>query len=213
VCVLVVAGAFTIGCCSLESEAKVRLVGMYVQLGGIIAVVSKLMEARRLFPSRTRFWQRFVWLSNWLFPPPPIEASLSATEEGDRASMRGRVSPSADTPLSGRVELLEQYYANLYDEVGRVQERIEKSDQRFSDELHTERAARERADSEIKQALEKATVGSLPLDYLGVVAVIVGTFLQGASKEIAHRIGELPCVSLNDVLIGWKFAKSIFGVP
>jgi hypothetical protein len=180
----VVAGAFTIGCRSLDSEAKIRLVGLYFQVGGIIAIVFKLMEARQLFPPQTSFWQR---LFNWFFPTK-IEAVMRASEQGDRVSMRLRGSPSPDTPLSERVDLLEKHCANLFDEVGRLQGRIENSEQRF----HAERAARETADRDIKQTLETATVGSLRLDYAGVAAVIIGTILQGASQEIANLVRGLP---------------------
>jgi Arc/MetJ-type ribon-helix-helix transcriptional regulator len=149
--------------CSLDTEAKLRLSGMVVQLYGFAAVALKLIEV-------TGLWQRLF--------PPPIVGSLAVTEEGDILHAHVTVPASTEEKL----ETLRQQFANHSDY---VRNELKQIDQRISQAIGRERAERQ-------LALEEARRHGHRFEWIGFWAFLLGTALQGASVELAKWVGVMP---------------------
>ena len=155
--------ACSLGPIPLDTEAKLRLSGMFVQLYGFVAVALKLIEMAGL-------WQQLF--------PPPIAFSFAVTEQGDTASMHVTVPVSAEE----KVEMLWQQFAAFSDY---VRNELKQIDQRISQAAKLERAERERA-------LEDARRHGHHFEWIGLAAFVIGTILQGTSAELAKWAGVVP---------------------
>jgi hypothetical protein len=168
------------------------------QLSGFVTVVLKLVAAKRQFQLPMNSFRQ--WLGRFpQFPPyhhvlSPEPAALHI--EGGLGP-RLRVASGPTTPLDQKVALLEQQYAELFDEVGRLDQEVKKNAREIWEALKAEIAERQRAEA-LGQQLQEAVVGHLELDIAGVLYFIIGTIAATASTEIARWLGAEPC----------KFAQS-----
>ena len=67
-----------------------------------------------------------------------------------------------------KVALLEQQYAELFDEVGRLDQEVKKNAQEILEAVRAEIAERQKAEKRLREQLEEAVVGHLELDLAGV---------------------------------------------
>jgi hypothetical protein len=114
-------------------------------------------------------------------------------ESGDSMSGRARLSSEPGTPLERRIQLLEENYASLFDEVGGLDRNIKENARKFSEGLSFEQSEREKSDKKIEENLREAVVGSFHLDNLGVLYFAIGTIAGTASVEIAKWFGQGAC--------------------
>jgi hypothetical protein len=192
--VLVVFLFFAFGSCL---EREIRLSGMALQLLGVMLVAVGLRDTRRAFDNEPTTWQAIKewWLGRPKFGPQHhILAAAGGSLGMATASGRARVGPGPTTSLERRVEILEQGYASLFDEVGILSAEAQKKAAELTDLINIERSERQQADTRAGDQLRKAVAGGLPLGRVGAILFLAGTAAGTASPEIAALFGQGACL-------------------
>jgi hypothetical protein len=198
-------------------ERAVRLMGMFLQLLGVITIVLRLRAAQRQFPGQTLG----VWLQRRpRFRHTVTSATLMANDSADTASFRDRVGPGPQATLEQRVAILEDSYTKLFDEVGGLGKELRQRADELSNKLHDETSAREARDKMIEEQLRETAVGSLHLDawgcYSSFWALLPGQFLRrsprrwgppGASKRPAAPTADR-CKNMTTIILAVGRATS-----
>jgi hypothetical protein len=176
-----------IKCC----EQQVRLTGMLLQLLGVVTVALRLRAAQRQFP-----WQA---VTEWLKRRPRFGVTHQILSAGTvsigvgtmRARMRVGAGPLSS--LEDRIGVLEKNYANLFDEVGALDQELTQKTAELSTNLKIESTTRVESDKKLEEKLKEAVVGVLHLDLWGVLYFVLGIIAGTASSEIASFFGAAPC--------------------
>jgi uncharacterized protein (TIGR04206 family) len=167
-------------------EKDFRLLGMLLQLVGVLTVAKVLIDSGRLFKKPT-FRERIAqYFKRFPRRHVPIHGSLSAQEEGhDIARVRVFVSPSPDTPLEKRVEMLEEKTKNLFSEVDELGEKIRAQSDGLALKITEEVTQRKAGQRAFEEQLESAIIGGSHVEWWGVIFFIVGIILASTSPELA----------------------------
>ena len=134
-------------------EEEMRLGGLILQLFGFLTVVLKLVAAKGQFQLPTNSIRQ--WLERFpKFPPyhhvlGPEPGTLKM-ESGLAPRMRVAFGPT--TPLDQKVARLEQQYAELFDEVGRLDQEVKKNAQEILEAVRAEIAERQKAEKRTQRA-------------------------------------------------------------
>lgn len=177
-------------------ERRVRLVGMALQLLGVTLVAVGLRDTRRAFEDQPTTWQaiRAWWLGRPRFGPRNIVLEAAGLTVGvSGGSARMRVSPGPNTPLERRVEMLQEQYALLFDEVGALANETKKRDDELSNALKAESDQRQKGDARTKDQLKRAVAQGIPLGRVGAILFFLGIIAGTASLEIAKLFGAGAC--------------------
>jgi len=191
--VLLIGVAFVLAACL---ERQIRFSGMLLELLGLLIVVIGLRDTRRAFDDQPTTWEsiKLWWAGRPRFGPQHDVVAVAAGSLGlAGGSVRARVSPGPNTPLERRVVLLEQQYANLYDEVGKLGEEAKRTADEFSKALDMERAERQQADQNTKDQLKNAVAEGIPLERVGGISIATGMVAATASAELVSLFGAGPC--------------------
>ena len=175
-------------------EVRIRYCGLGFELAGIVTVALGLEDRRRLFDRPNPFqltWDRLKqWWSKWwrpknhVFTPEPGEyltTGLSA-----KASV-WRIAPSGSS-LDERVSVLESNIASLRNEEADISKAIQEETRKRGEAQASECQAREAADNTLMKKLQELGAGSLQLEWLGIVWLLLGVILATTSSEIASAI-------------------------
>jgi hypothetical protein len=114
-------------------ERLVRLIGMILQLLRLVTIVLRLWAARRQFPGQ--------WWRRWLQRRPRLRARhivISATGAAlsfSSGRARARVTLGPQAQLEQRVAMLEENYTKLFDEVGGLDNELQRRTDRLSAKL------------------------------------------------------------------------------
>ncbi len=194
--IAILGGLVTVGViCILSStclERQIRLSGMGLQLVGIAVVLVGLWDTRRAFENQPTTWGRIKqwWTGRPRFGPQHRVLQAQAALFGDSvASARVRQGHGPNMPLDGRIALLEQQYASLFDEVGALSAETKKGIDDLTKALGSERSERAAGDKSTKDQLKKAVAEGVPLEVLGSLFFMLGTVAGTASPEIAVLFG------------------------
>jgi hypothetical protein len=177
-------------------ERRVRLVGIALQLLGVILVAVGLRDTRRAFEDQPTTWQAIKewWLGRPRFGPRDIVLQAAGVAAGASfGSARARVSPGPNTPLERRVEMLQEQYAELFDEVGALANEIKKRDDELSNALKVESDERQKGDASTRAQLKRAVGQGIPLGRVGAILFFLGIIAATASPEIANLFGAGAC--------------------
>jgi hypothetical protein len=173
-------------------ERQIRLISLGLQLIGFGTVAWGLREARKLFRKPTFLQGLAEWFRRFpRFGPRNTITGVGAASLGlSTASGRGRVSAGSGTPIERRVEILEQSYASLFDEVGTLTDVVKRDTDELRSASQVEAEARKAADKAIEARLDEAVVGGLHLEFVGLFFFLVGMILSAVSPEISSVLGE-----------------------
>lgn len=170
-------------------EARVRWIGLLLQVSGITMVMKGLSELRVQFdrpslPSSMREWlrDRPRWNQkkiDLVIAPSPAVAGTGACS----ARVFASVLPTAT--LEERVATLEWNQKNQYSEIGDIQNRLAQESHSRCRDFGSERNERITEDEKIRQRQESSTVGGLTLQYVSIFWLLLGTVLGTGSAEIA----------------------------
>jgi hypothetical protein len=177
-------------------ERRIRLVGATLQLLGVILVAFGLRDTRRAFEDQPTTWQAIKqwWSGRPRFGPRNIVlAAAGLAGGGSFSSARARISSGPNTPLERRVQLLEEQYVQLFDEVGVLTENTKKRDDELSNALTVEREERQKGDANTKEQLKRAVAQGIPLGRVGAIFFFFGIIAGTASPEIAILFGASAC--------------------
>ena len=172
-------------------EREVRLIGMALQLLGVVTILMRLRAAHRQFPRQM--------LNRWWLRRPKFRVgSTVVSGTGTAMSMatarvEARVIPGPQATIEQQIKMLEDNYARLGDAVGGLDREVKKRIDDLSTKLTAETASREAGDKKTEEQVREATVGTLHLDAWGVIFFVVGIIAGTASPEIAVLIGGGSC--------------------
>jgi hypothetical protein len=170
------------------SEPTIRLVGLAMQLLGILTVIWGISETRALFghPSFAATFRR--WFKAFPFRRSSIVVGVGAATLGvATAKGRGHVTHSAgpDATVEARLDSLEQNIGRLHDRITGLQRETDAEFQRAAEKLTAERDARSAQDQELGFKLEATGTGGVHISAIGAFWLFVGVALSSASVELA----------------------------
>jgi hypothetical protein len=181
---------------STDAAAAVRYAGTLLQVAGLMTVAWGLHNVRKLFPwhlsvgRRIRNW--FGQVAAAFRPPKPITAQARAVGEvsvAGKVRVRRGVGPNAS--VEQRLDVLEGTLNAIQEEMDvAVHELMTKVD-RLGTDLGNERAERKQADDTTMQLIDKATVGGLNLEVVGLFWLTLGVLGQGIPDELLRLISLL----------------------
>lgn len=186
-----VAVTFHVGFRAECLERGIRVAGMLLQLVGFALVAFVLMNTGKLFARAQPVQFIRAWLRRFpkYGPRNVILGAGGATLGVFTASGRGRVTSGPNTPLEDRVAMLERGYASLFDEVGKVDERLVAHVKDTKDSFTRESSDRKLAIDQVTERLTSAVAGDLHLQILGVVLFVLGVIAASASPELLGWFG------------------------
>jgi hypothetical protein len=170
-------------------EARVRWMGLLLQVSGIITVIKGLSELRVQFDRPSLPSSMHEWLRNrprWnekkiglIIAPSPAVAGTGA------CSARVFASVLQTATLEDRVATLEWNQKSHYNEIGDIQNQLAQESHSRRRDSGSERSERITEDEKIKQRHESSAVGGLSLQYVSIFWLLLGTVLGTGSAEIA----------------------------
>lgn len=178
---------FILGC----REKDIRLLGMFLQLGGFLTVAKGLRDSGKLFEKPTvreriaLYFKGFPRrrITNHIFSAQGISAKAMI------GSGRGMVLPGPATPLEKRVDMLEERTKNLFSEVGELGENLRVQSDELTLKITEEATERKAGHRAFEEQLEKAVIGGIHVEWWGVIFFIAGIILASASPELSGLLG------------------------
>jgi hypothetical protein len=173
------------------SEPKIRIIGMILQLCGVVTVAWGVREARKLFGHPDFFQLMLAWAKR--FPKyhlKPITGELDVTLPGYSVSGSGYSwqTTGPDTPIDERLAAIEANLSTLNVRLDQTQEQLGHVTRTINSQLHEERLLRETEDQETRKKLEAAQTGGLRISMVGLFWLSLGVIMSSASVELAKLI-------------------------
>lgn len=171
-------------------ENYIRLLGMALQLCGVVTVAMRLRGSGRLFRKPTIRERIALYFDK--FPRRHgtthilSAKGMSATVSIGRVKVR--VSPSPDTPLERRVEMLEEKTNELFVEVDEIENNLRKQSDELTLKITEEITERKAGHRAFEEQLERAFIGDIHVDWWGVIFFIAGIILASLSPELAFLL-------------------------
>lgn len=170
------------------TEPAVRLIGLVLQLGGIVTVVWGIVETRQFFGMQSPLRAFKEWVSRFPLRRQTAISAVSATLEGGftisaRASSSWPIDPTTD--LEQRVLTLERNLPLTQQRISTVENEFERVTQELRGELKSEAQHRLALSEHVQSQLLTYGTGGLHISAIGAVWVFLGTVLGTASPEIS----------------------------
>ena len=182
------------------SDFRVKLLGMVLQLVGILTVWLDLTAAARHFGKGgplSFFSSTREWLKAGIFGSPTIALGGSTSVCLGVITGRGRARQPVkpDAALAVRVAALEANLAQIDADLENAFKEIEERTSELKSKISAEAAAREHSINEVKRSLENTATGNYAPLAFGAFWLAVGVVLATLAPEIAlaaaGRWGEL----------------------
>jgi hypothetical protein len=172
-----------------QSEAAIRVIGLALQLAGILTVAWGIVETWRFFGlgqplAPVRAWIRRYPLRKRII----IAAASDSVEFSDAASARGHTSwPLKPTsPIEERVEAIEKNIPLMQDRISRTQIELDNAVRTLQGELKIVATSSNEQVQRVHSQVRLFGTGSLHISAMGALWLFVGSILSTASQEL-HR--------------------------
>lgn len=189
--IFVVLVAFVIILLLGSSEETIKIVGMVLQLLGILTVIYGIEETRKLFGHPSTVASSWQWLKR--FPPFGGRTIYTTAKFSGSSSLsaRGRVSTKVDpnTSVESRIEALENDIERLHERISMTENEIDSKFRKHKQDLEGERSTRESEDQKILTKLEATEMGGVHISAMGAVWLFVGVILSSIPKELSNWFG------------------------
>jgi len=168
------------------TEPRVRITGWALELFGLGTVAWGIRETRRQFGRPDIFANFRAW---WARRPKlrhHVAAGAMHGSGGAIASATGYLSHGTppNPTLEDRIVALEANLQGVNEHVDQVQREFHKEVVARDEALSSERQAREKEDTEIKQKLESVETGGLDVSMMGVVWLAIGLTFSTIPNEL-----------------------------
>lgn len=187
-CASVCAAAIAVVLSQGGAEPAVRLVGLVLQLLGIVTVVWGIVETREFFGMQSPLKLLVQWLSRFPLRRRTIAVAVGeAVEANDALSVRGHKSWPIDptAPLEQRVSALERNLPLVQERISNFQTELDRTAQALNDQLRFEQQHRLALSHELQNQLKTYGTGGLHISAIGAAWVFLGTVFGTASIEIS----------------------------
>jgi hypothetical protein len=168
-------------------ELRARIIGVMLQLLGLVTVAIGLRNMRKLF-GRPSFAEWFRdWLSRFLLnfrKPEPIEITPApATASSGVGQPTVRISASADSTSEERISLIERDVDLLRTSLDRLQKDFAENLRKLSGRTTQHVLTLKRVDRQLQSQLQEVAVGGLRLEVLGLSWLLIGLVLATLPQE------------------------------
>lgn len=187
-CASVCAAAIAVVLRQGGAEPVVRLVGLVLQLLGIVTVVWGIVETREFFGMQSPLKLLLQWLSRFPLRRRTIAVAVGeAVEASDALSARGHTSWPIDPTalLEQRVSALERNLSLVQERISTFQAEFDRTAQALKDQLRFEQQYRLALSHELHSQLKTYGTGGLHISAIGAAWVFFGTVFGTASIEIS----------------------------
>jgi hypothetical protein len=187
--VTVIIGSLIVAFLPTVNESRIRVVGLVLQLCGILTVAWGIAETRKFFGRPSVFTIARNWIKHFpKFRRNTVLGAANITLGASTLSARGYVwsNPKPGASLEERVSVLEKNLDRIKDTTYEVQCQLDKEVRSRESSIVSERQSREQADQEIRNKLEATETGGLNLSLIGIVWLSVGLILSTVPTEIIH---------------------------
>lgn len=184
---VVLIGSFLCAFFPVTNEPRIRIVGLALQLFGVMTVAWGVSETRKLFGRPSIFSIALEWLKR--FPPFRRGIVLSAgtgeySLEGFSAKANVWSNPGPNPSLEERVLIVEMNINNLRDRTSQIEQQVDEETRARQQAEISDRQAREQADQDTRHKLELTETGGLHISLMGILWLSVGLILSSMSNEI-----------------------------
>ena len=169
------------------TEPTIRIVGLALQVCGIVTVVWGIIATRQFFGMKSPQKTIVDWL--WrcpLFGKSTIGAVGAALSASGVTSTHGyaslSINPSAE--LEQRVSVLEQSIPMMQDRISGLQVELTHASQSLKDQLKSEQQDRLALAERFDGRLKSYGTGGLHISAIGAVWLLLGAVLSTASAEL-----------------------------
>lgn len=164
-------------------EDRLQNASAILAIGGLVLVARGFLELREHFGKEaawvtlTRFLRDFAAA---LRSPRAINAQVSvAASTTMTAGLRARVGAGAGSPLDRRVQILEDNYTRLFDEVGVLGDEVRQKHSEVLEQIAKERSVREKQVTDAEALVETVTIGSLGNELIGWIWLLASALISG----------------------------------
>lgn len=171
------------------SEDAFRLLGMFLQLGGVLTVVWGILKTRADFGQPTVRSQFQRWLNEFpSFRPRTITASMNGVLPGlfGQVYASSTHSPSADQSIEGRLRHLEMIVRELEVAQGDIHIAVLQAEKKAQQALDAQARQFAGRIADVSKKIETTATGGIHVSAVGVVLLFVGTIFGSAAPELSH---------------------------
>jgi hypothetical protein len=168
-------------------ELRARIIGVLLQLLGLVTVAIGLRNMRRLF-GRPSFaaWFR-DWVSRFLLsfrkPEPLVITPAPASASTGVGQPTVRISASANSTSEERISLMEKDVDLLWTSLDRLQKDFAENIRKVSARTTKDVLTLKRVDQQLQNHLEEVAVGGLRLEVVGLSWLLIGLVLATLPQE------------------------------
>ncbi len=167
------------------SDFWLRVLGMALQIIGVLAVWHDLTSAARQFGRDGIMLRTWRWLKAGF-------SNRTITMEGSfhvscdmSARMKRRRQFDSTAPLDERVKALEVNFGYLDEDLGELEQGVDRQKEEWTKAVKDEAASREREITGVKESIESAVAGNYPILLFGAWWLFVGIVIASLAPEIA----------------------------
>lgn len=172
-------------------EQDVRWIGLLFQVVGFTIVIMQLDTRRKLFKKPSIFSK----IENyWRSFPSPFFRTISNSGHGiggvaGSVSVSLRVRPAGNGTLERRIEFLESEIEDLKRQMQETDRYLREYRAESEKSLDEVREQMREGDNRLERLIDKAFVGGINLEWVGILYFIVGVVLATASSDISLYLG------------------------
>lgn len=167
------------------SDLRLRLLGLALQLLGILTVWHDLTSTAGKFGMSGIFRSLWVWLKEFSYKPRMVYADISEQVNAvDSARVKKRWTTKANASLAERVSKLEENFLWLDQDLSSMQQAIDRKTSELDSKINTHREFADSSIREVKERLKETATGNFPLLAFGAWWLAVGVFLATVAPEI-----------------------------
>jgi hypothetical protein len=169
-----------------QSDFRVRILGLVLQIVGVVTVWHNLTKNARQFGKGDLTRRTWIWLKAGFIGRRAVIGAVTAEAAAAAMSARAKVRRpiNSDAPLPDRVANLEQNFAQLDDDLDSAYREIDRQAAQLRTEVKTEIAERKQADNALKCEIAEVAAGNYTILLFGVVWLCVGLLLASLAPEI-----------------------------
>lgn len=173
------------------SEKAFRLLGMGLQLGGVLTVVWGILKTRADFGQPTVGSQFGLWFK--AFPqwnPPPIVLSVNPIELGvfGGGHLICTSGPAANQTVEGRLGHLESIVKKLEEAHGKMHIAVLEAEKKAQQSLDAQARQLVGQIDDVSKKIEATATGGVHVSAVGVFLLFFGTVFGSAAPELSHLL-------------------------
>lgn len=170
------------------AEPVVRLVGLVLQLFGIVTIAWGIVETRQFFGMQSPLKTFTNWLSRFPLRRRTIACTVGeAVEADDALSARAHTAWPIDSsaPLEQRVSTLERNVPLIQGRISNLQAEFDRTTQSLKDQLKFEEEHRFALSQQLHSQLRTYGTGGLHISAIGAIWLFLGAVFGTASVELS----------------------------